>query len=372
MVFACTSTVSMNVMRPAEINIPSKKNCAIGYISVQNPLYVQLISDSLTHKIEDSNYFNNIYSYKQCENIIQSKSKYYTKVLSRDRLLDEICSYFKEATVIKIRVNENFTEDPPPQKIKQKPYRSEIEQEPNFGIQGHKNGNSGNVTDDTSKITGHKNDGTESTTHVKGHKNDDSEYASTQSNTSEDAAKTPAYHYGKQTVTMYISIIDAQSQSIITEKTYSDTQEDSCLYEDYYPQVHDRYKMASKSFDILLSKFVNDLTPHRELLSVSFISDKNFINLDNVSYLFNKGFYDEGMDILKEYAFTDYGNDVINAKASYNYGIVLALTGDYDKSAKYLLKAYKLQDRNSKYKQGLDFLKREKENAEKVNSQLTK
>ncbi len=362
---SCTSTVSMNIMRPAQINIPSKKICAIGYIASYNENYIQYISDTLTRKLDDSNYFESVYSYKQCENIIQSKSKYYTKILSKDRLFDEICSYFNEGTIIKIELNESYSEDPAPQK-KQKPYRSEIQNDPDLAIHGYKN-------DTPETINENKSTTSDSSTHITGQKNTDSATSqTTQSNKTEEQEVTPYYHYGRLKITMYFSIIDPQTQSILKTITYTDEQEDTCLYENYKPGIHDRYKMALLCFDNIINRFIKDLTPHREQVSVSFISDKNFSQLDNAVYLLDNGYYNQGLEILENYAKTEYGNDVINAKAAYNYGMILALTGEYDESAIYLLRAYKLQSKNSKYKSALEFLKKEKANAEKLKNQLSK
>ena len=370
---SCTSNVSMNVLRPAEINIPSKRICALGYIACPTETYIQIVSDSLTRKIDESEYFDKVYSYKQCENIIQAKSKYYSKFLSKDRLLDEICSYFNEATVIKVEINESYSEDAPPPKKAKKINKSENESSPVMSVSGYKNGQS-TGSSSTSSGSGTSSSSSDSSSHVSGYKNGagSSSSAQSSSNTENQEQAAPAYHYGRQKITIYFSIIDAKTQSVIRTKTYTDNQEDSCPYENYVPGIHDRYKMALKSFENIFNLFVKDITPHRENVSVSFISDKNFTELDSVHHLFNSGYYEQALAILKDYATTEYGNDVINAKASYNYGMVLALIGEYDESAVHLLRAYKLQSKNSKYRQGIEFLKKEKANADRVKSQLSK
>lgn len=174
---------------------------------------------------------------------------------------------------------------------------------------------------------------------------------------------------GELTVKMYFKIINTETTEIIATKNISKNKTLTETAIDKKPSyINKSYAWDDLAEDII-SEFVYAIKPNLVNVHVNLLSHKLLPDNKTIIGLMEVGATDEALGILYDAAQKEYEDNKIKARANYNYGMVIALLGNYEIGYEYVTNAFLLDPKNNKYKEGLAFIKNEQASALKLKLQ---
>lgn len=174
---------------------------------------------------------------------------------------------------------------------------------------------------------------------------------------------------GELTVKMYFKIINTETTEIIATKNISKNKTLTETAINKKPPYINEYDAWEDLAEDIISDFVYAIKPNLVNVHVNLLSHKLLPDNKSIISLMEAGATDEALGILYDAAHKEYEDNKIKAKANYNYGMVIALFGNYEIGLEYVTNALLLEPKNNKYKQGLTFIKNEQASALKLKQQ---
>jgi len=175
---------------------------------------------------------------------------------------------------------------------------------------------------------------------------------------------------GVYSLTAIIKIIDVQTGKILTVKEIpvTETKQTSAL--DKKPPVIDRQALYQQCLNKLADRFMQVVAPYKQQVRAAFVMDDHLPEAKNAVAMFKAGEWDSGLALLKQAVRKPGLKTEVRAKAFYNLGLAQMYLGQHDQAIENLKKALNLKPDEGRYQKALKKAKKEKREAQRLKEQL--
>ncbi len=175
---------------------------------------------------------------------------------------------------------------------------------------------------------------------------------------------------GKYNLSAALKLIDVQTGKILAAKTFAAIKTNKQSAVDKAPSKIDRNVLYGQALKQLGDQFIKTIAPYKARVSAKFEMDDEIPQAERAVALFKIGEWEDGMDLLRSATRKKKLKPEIKAKAWYNLGLAEVYRGQFDEGITHIKKAIKLNLKSSRYTQALQNAKQEKEKAEELERQL--
>jgi len=169
-------------------------------------------------------------------------------------------------------------------------------------------------------------------------------------------------------VSLYV--IDSNTSKVLISRVLESRRTDSSFADMKEPDQIDYESLFNGcAFDIAY-QFGALIAPHNIIVKVKLEKDSVLPEIEKAIAYLQMDEYDRGMTMLKSMTEKTELKPKVLAKTYYNYGMMLVYSGDYFQGHKYLLQAFELMPKSSKYQNAVREAKNEMEQARRLGEQM--
>ena len=175
---------------------------------------------------------------------------------------------------------------------------------------------------------------------------------------------------GSYRVSANLQIIDIQTARILAVKSLSAERTARKSADEQDPDNIDRNALYARCLKDISQKFIRMVAPYDVQVRAAFLTDKLLPEVDQAISYFRIGEWEVGMTLLRG-TISKSGLPVeVQAKTFYNLGLAETYAGQFDEAIEHLKTALSLNPKSRRIQNAVLRAKMEKENAEKLKEQL--
>ncbi len=175
---------------------------------------------------------------------------------------------------------------------------------------------------------------------------------------------------GSYRVAANLQVIDIQTARILAVKSLSANQSAISIADGKDPASIDRNALYAKCLKDISEKFIRMVAPYDVRVRAAFLTDKLLPEVDQAIGYFRIGEWEEGMTFLRGSIGKTGLPLEVQAKTFYNLGLAETYAGQFDEAIEHLKTALSLNPRSKRIQKTILRAKMEKESAEKLKEQL--
>jgi len=175
---------------------------------------------------------------------------------------------------------------------------------------------------------------------------------------------------GSYRVAANLQVIDIQTARILAVKNLSAVQTATSIADRKEPKSIDRNALYARCLKKISQQFIRMVAPYDVRVRAAFLTDKLLPEVDQAIGYFRIGEWEEGMTLLRG-TISKSGLPVeVQAKTFYNLGLAETYDGQFDEAIEHLKTALSLNPKSRRIQNAVLRAKMERESAEKLKEQL--
>ncbi len=178
------------------------------------------------------------------------------------------------------------------------------------------------------------------------------------------------YRNGVYTLLVNIKVIDIQTAKVLAVKTLAASYKDKTSADNKTPPKINASALYTSCINNIKRQFLKMVAPYVVSVNATFQTDSKLPEIDNAIIQFKIGEWDEGMKLLEETTKKPGLEPKVLAKVYYDLGLAQMYRGEFENSKQNLKKALSINPGSTVYQKALIQLKAEKKNAEKLKEQI--
>ena len=175
---------------------------------------------------------------------------------------------------------------------------------------------------------------------------------------------------GRYNLSAALKLIDVQTGKILAAKNFAAVKSSKQSAIDKTPAKIDRSILYRQALNQLGNQFIKTIAPFKARVSAKFEMDDAIPRAERAVAMFKVGEWDDGIKLLQTATKKKKLKKVIRAKAFYNLGLAQTYQGQYDLAIQNIKKAIDLNPKSSRYMNALRNVKNEQKKAEELEQQL--
>ena len=175
---------------------------------------------------------------------------------------------------------------------------------------------------------------------------------------------------GTYRLTVNLQVIDIQTARILAAKSLAAERTARMSADNRDPANIDRNTLYARCLKDISQQFIRMVAPYDVQVRAAFLTDKLLPEVDQAIGYFRIGEWEEGMTILRG-TISKTGLPLeVQAKTFYNLGLAETYAGQFDEAVEHLKTALSLNPKSRRIQNAILRAKMEKESAEKLKEQL--